>query len=93
MDAWLADWASLQTANDRDAWPLLLAVTRDDRIPRRWYLRLTGEASDVIAVWLTLRQRCAAAGAAVRAAAADTPKPGPCSCRFAGGQRPWSGCS
>lgn len=37
--------------------PLLLDVTRDDVVPRRWYIRLAGDTRDVIAVWLTLRQR------------------------------------
>ena len=44
-------------APDDDDRPLLIDVTRDDEIQRRWYVRLAGESRDVIAVWLTLRQR------------------------------------
>lgn len=57
MDAWLAAWASSQESGAPDDRPLLLDVTRDDEVPRRWYVRLAGESRDVIAVWLTLRQR------------------------------------
>ncbi|WP_419921486.1 YbjN domain-containing protein [Candidatus Poriferisodalis sp.] len=73
IDRWLAEWAEAQAddaapdaaapdaasvsavaPHDR---PMLIDVTRDDDIPRRWYVRLAGESRDVIAVWLTLRQR------------------------------------
>ena len=37
--------------------PILLDVSRDEEIPRRWYARLEGEERDVITVWLTLGQR------------------------------------
>lgn len=57
MDAWLAAWASSQESGAPDDRPLLLDVTRDDEVPRRWYVRLAGDSRDVIAVWLTLRQR------------------------------------
>ncbi|WP_419842554.1 YbjN domain-containing protein [Candidatus Poriferisodalis sp.] len=57
LDAWLADWARSQSAAGPDERPLLLDVTRDADVPRRWYLRLSGESRDVIAIWLTLRQR------------------------------------
>ena len=68
IDRWLAEWAAAQTdgaaldavASDAvapDDGPMLIDVTRDDEIPRRWYVRLAGESRDVIAVWLTLRQR------------------------------------
>lgn len=57
MDAWLAAWASSQESGASDDRPLLLDVTRDDEVPRRWYVRLAGDSRDVIAVWLTLRQR------------------------------------
>ncbi len=57
MDAWLAAWASSQETGAPDDRPLLVDVTRDEEVPRRWYVRLAGESRDVIAVWLTLRQR------------------------------------
>ena len=57
MDAWLAEWASSQESGAPDDRPLLLDVTRDEEVPRRWYVRLAGDSRDVIAVWLTLRQR------------------------------------
>ena len=70
IDRWLAEWADAQAgapaheapaheapAPDDDDRPLLIDVTRDDEIQRRWYVRLAGESRDVIAVWLTLRQR------------------------------------
>ncbi len=57
MDAWLAGWASSQDSAAPTGRPLLLDVTRDEEVPRRWYVRLAGESRDVVAVWLTLRQR------------------------------------
>lgn len=57
MDDWLADWTRSQAHGSADERPMLLDVTRDDEVPRRWYVRLAGESRDVIAIWLTLRQR------------------------------------
>ncbi|WP_420625357.1 YbjN domain-containing protein [Candidatus Poriferisodalis sp.] len=57
MDAWLAQWARSQAEGTPDERPMLIDVTRDDAVPRRWYVRLAGESRDVIAIWLTLRQR------------------------------------
>ncbi len=67
IDAWLAHWhASQATASGHgeahddsadDDRPLLLDVQRDEEVERRWYVRLAGETRDVIAIWLTLRQR------------------------------------
>lgn len=57
MDDWLAEWARSQSQGAPDERPMLLDVTRDSEVPRRWYVRLTGESRDVIAIWLTLRQR------------------------------------
>jgi len=57
MDDWLADWARSQAGGGPDERPMLLDVTRDPEVPRRWYVRLAGESRDVIAIWLTLRQR------------------------------------
>ena len=37
--------------------PILLDVSRDEDIQRRWYARLEGEERDVTTVWLTLGQR------------------------------------
>lgn len=71
IDAWLADWQAAQAsspAHDEpldgssggssdDDRPLLLDTQRDEEVARRWYVRLAGETRDVIAIWLTLRQR------------------------------------
>ncbi|HCB36829.1 MAG TPA: hypothetical protein DEP66_01065, partial [Acidimicrobiaceae bacterium] len=66
IDAWLAQWQRDQGEGDQGEGdqgegeadrPLLLDVTRDDDVPRRWYVRLAGDTRDVVAVWLTLRQR------------------------------------
>lgn len=72
MDDWLAAWAAAQSgravgssegaaagdpSDTLDERPMLLDVTRDEEVPRRWYVRLAGESRDVIAIWLTLRQR------------------------------------
>ena len=60
IDTWLAEWSRASAANADEAGdgrPLLMDVTRDSEVPRRWYVRLAGEARDVIAIWLTLRQR------------------------------------
>ncbi len=37
--------------------PILLDISRDEEIPRRWYARLEGEERDVTTIWLTLGQR------------------------------------
>lgn len=37
--------------------PIVLDVSRDDQIPRRWYVRLEGEVRDVTTLWFTLGQR------------------------------------
>ncbi|MDG2111281.1 MAG: YbjN domain-containing protein [Actinomycetota bacterium] len=37
--------------------PIVLDVSRDDELPRRWYVRLEGEARDVTTLWFTLGQR------------------------------------
>ena len=44
-------------AKQKHELPILLEVDRDDDIPRRWYVRLEGEARDVTTVWFTLGQR------------------------------------
>lgn len=58
IDTWLADWQASQadTTSDSER-PLLLDTQRDETIERRWYVRLAGDTRDVIAIWLTLRQR------------------------------------
>ncbi len=57
IDEWLNTWLRDQRNQEDLERPLLLDVTRDDIIARRWYIRLAGDTRDVIAVWLTLRQR------------------------------------
>lgn len=37
--------------------PIVLDVSRDEQIPRRWYVRLEGEVRDVTTLWFTLGQR------------------------------------
>ena len=37
--------------------PVVLDVSRDERILRRWYVRLEGEVRDVTTLWFTLGQR------------------------------------
>jgi hypothetical protein len=49
IDAWL-DAA-------RGSYPAIEAVDRAEGDVRRWYVRMRGEAKDVITVWLTLGQR------------------------------------
>ena len=57
MDSWLAEWERSQVDGAPDERPMLIDVTRDAEVPRRWYVRLAGDSRDVIAIWLTLRQR------------------------------------
>ena len=49
IDTWLT--------NEVEESPVILDVSRDDEIPRRWYIRLDAESRDVTTIWLTLRQR------------------------------------
>tara|TARA_B100001179_G_scaffold46194_1_gene30775 strand:- start:1198 stop:1704 length:507 start_codon:yes stop_codon:yes gene_type:complete len=49
IDTWLA------TQNKE--LPILLEVVRADDVPRRWYVRLKGEARDSTTIWFTLGQR------------------------------------
>lgn len=49
IDEWLAGYAA---AN-----PAVEATHRDLEDPRRWYLRMRGEAKEITTVWLTLGQR------------------------------------
>jgi Putative bacterial sensory transduction regulator len=49
VDAWLAAAA---TEN-----PVIASIDRDEEVPRRWYVRMTGEEKSVTTVWLTLGQR------------------------------------
>ena len=49
IDTWLA--------NELEESPVILDVSRDDEIPRRWYVRLDADSRDVTTIWLTLRQR------------------------------------
>ncbi len=37
--------------------PTILDVSRDEEIPRRWYVRLEAEVRDVTTIWFTLGQR------------------------------------
>lgn len=49
IDAWLE---SFRAAN-----PAVEAIDRGEDGPRRWYVRMAGEAKEHITVWLTLGQR------------------------------------
>jgi len=49
VDEWLSTMAA---AN-----PIVSAVGRDDDMPRRWFVRMRGEAKEVTTVWLSLGQR------------------------------------
>ena len=49
IDAWLA--------HARGENPVIAAVDRDAEVPRRWYVRLTGEEKDFTTIWFTLGQR------------------------------------
>ena len=49
IDAWLSH---ARTEN-----PVIAAVDRDAEVPRRWYVRLRGEAKDFTTIWFTLGQR------------------------------------
>lgn len=53
MEQMIDEWFAQQIAE----LPILLDVSRDEDIPRRWYARLKGEERDVTTVWLTLGQR------------------------------------
>ena len=53
MEQMIDEWFAQQKAE----LPILLDVSRDEDIPRRWYARLKGEERDVTTVWLTLGQR------------------------------------
>jgi hypothetical protein len=49
IDAWLAVAAAEN--------PVIASIDRDEEVPRRWYVRMTGEEKSVTTVWLTLGQR------------------------------------
>jgi hypothetical protein len=49
VDAWLAR-AAAENA-------VIAAVDRDPEVPRRWYVRMTGEEKSVTTVWITVGQR------------------------------------
>ena len=49
IDEWLS---ALAVAN-----PAVAAVGRDPDAPRRWFVRMRGEAKEITTVWLTLGQR------------------------------------
>ena len=49
IDEWLHRMA--------DANPAVSGVGRDDDAPRRWFVRMRGEAKEITTVWITLGQR------------------------------------
>jgi Putative bacterial sensory transduction regulator len=49
IDAWLAVAAAEN--------PVIASIDRDEEVPRRWYVRMTGEEKSITTVWLTLGQR------------------------------------
>ena len=40
-----------------DANPVVSGVGRDEDAPRRWFVRMRGEAKEITTVWITLGQR------------------------------------
>tara|TARA_Y100001970_G_scaffold144892_1_gene177997 strand:- start:32607 stop:33092 length:486 start_codon:yes stop_codon:yes gene_type:complete len=53
LEQLIDDWFERQ----KETLPILLDVSRDEDVERRWYARLEGEERDVTTVWLTLGQR------------------------------------
>jgi Putative bacterial sensory transduction regulator len=49
IDAWLARAAAEN--------PVIAAIDRDVEVPRRWFVRMTGEEKSITTVWITLGQR------------------------------------
>jgi hypothetical protein len=49
VDEWLHRMA--------DANPVVSGVGRDEDAPRRWFVRMRGEAKEITTVWITLGQR------------------------------------
>lgn len=49
VDEWLQRMA--------DANPVVSGVGRDEDAPRRWFVRMRGEAKEITTVWITLGQR------------------------------------
>jgi len=53
LELFLDEWFAQQLID----LPVVLDVSRDDDVPRRWYVRLEGEVRDVTTIWFTLGQR------------------------------------
>ncbi len=53
LEFFLDEWFAQQLID----LPVVLDVSRDDDVPRRWYVRLEGEVRDVTTIWFTLGQR------------------------------------
>jgi hypothetical protein len=53
LERHLDEWLEALAARD----PAISAVGRDRDSPRRWFVRMRGEAKEVTTVWLTLGQR------------------------------------
>ena len=53
LEAMIDGWLATELA----AGEWLIDVTRAEDVPRRWYVRLRGEAKDITTIWLTLGQR------------------------------------
>jgi hypothetical protein len=49
VDGWLHQMA--------EANPLVSAVGRDEDAPRRWFVRMRGEAKEITTIWISLGQR------------------------------------
>lgn len=62
-------------ARQREELPTILDVSRDDEIPRRWYVRLQAEVRDVTTIWFTLGQRTLKYETYVLPAPVDDPGP------------------
>ena len=53
LERHLDEWLQALAAGN----PAISAVGRDQDAPRRWFVRMRGEAKEVTTVWLTLGQR------------------------------------
>ena len=53
LERQIDEWLSAMAAAN----PVVSAVGRDEDAPRRWFVRMRGEAKEITTVWLTLGQR------------------------------------
>lgn len=53
LERQIEEWLRAMAASD----PTISAVGRDDGAPRRWFVRMRGEAKEITTIWLSLGQR------------------------------------